>query len=332
MNLTKNWTSRVGGDVPNKIYDWILDPSSAFWGFKSFREDTEFVEYCLNDIDETEDIPKRNPIRRRVILVILHDIIQKEMRLLQTQAETRGKTRKYDQSKSSGKQSKEKPKYLTTAIKNVVDRTYRSHDLSDDAKAFKRKRCTQLQRYGGRWSLFTRRESILEFPIPNATDKLVNHLVIIQALTNLASSFERVRIKEIEVEALNAYEKTMYDDEYRSHLRQAFDAIYDAYLLQRSKFSFPCIQIGAAVPPTGDLYSQPGKKRARENNLATTRPCEKRSRNALASDRQESLPKPSIRPRGENTGRSSNPPTSEKKANIRLHVPRISKPTTDFNR
>ncbi|KAA8647910.1 uncharacterized protein ATNIH1004_006612 [Aspergillus tanneri] len=189
--LTKNWSCRTGDDIPQHLYDWILEPVSKFWGFKVFRADTELVEYCLSDIEEVENASKMNPVRRRVILLILYDIVQEEKKRLQGEAE-KNKARRLGEPESGDSKSRA---YLTKAIRNI------------------RKRCSQLQRYGGRWSLFERREAILEFPI-----------------TYAANSFERAKMEEIEIEALNEYEALMCNHKYRSILQKAFEALVPQHL------------------------------------------------------------------------------------------------------
>ena len=172
-----------------------------------------------------------SPIRRRVILVILHDLIQREKKHLQDLASQR-KTRCHGHA-NSGKGKK----FLTEAISNIINRTYCHLNLSQDVLDQKRKRCTELQRYGGKWSLFGRREAILEFPMPYAANKYVRlGARTLNIPTRSPFSFERAKLEVIEIEALNAYEESMYDQGYRSKLRDAYNAIYDAYMTRRCNF------------------------------------------------------------------------------------------------
>ncbi|RAL01114.1 uncharacterized protein BO80DRAFT_70335 [Aspergillus ibericus CBS 121593] len=211
--LTKNRRRRSQQDIPKRLFDWIRDPVLKFWGQKALPQSTQLIDCCLHDVDETENSSLMSPIRRRVILVILHDLIQREKKHLQDLASQR-KTRSHGHPNSG--QGK---KFLTEAISNIINRTYYHLNLSQDVLDQKRKRCTELQRYGGKWSLFGRREAILEFPMPYA-----------------ANNFERAKLEVIEIEALNAYEESMYDQGYRSKLRDAYNAIYDAYMSRRCNF------------------------------------------------------------------------------------------------
>lgn len=163
--LTKTWRPQTGEDIPPKLDDWISEPISEFWGYKVFHGDTELVEYCLSDIDDTEDASEMNPIRRRVLLLILHDIIRDETQQLREQAATQSRGRK-------------RGKFLTQAVSNIVDRTYQSRSLSGNAIDRKRQRCTQLQRYGGKWSLFIRREAIIDFPLTFAVNRSVTFEIL----------------------------------------------------------------------------------------------------------------------------------------------------------
>ncbi|KAL4888234.1 hypothetical protein BDV59DRAFT_147353 [Aspergillus ambiguus] len=213
--LTKNWRRRTRADIRPCLYDWIVDPISKFWGHRQLSPNSGLIVCCLNDIDEAEASSTLNAIRRRVILVILHDIVQKERDRLQSEITKRkANTRGHPSYRDGGK-----VKLITKAISNIIDESYRPYNLSQDVRNRKRRRCTQLQRYGGRWSLFNRREAILEFPMPYA-----------------ANNFERVKLEDIEIEALNAYEETMYDQDYRSTLQMAYEAIYDSYMSHRCEF------------------------------------------------------------------------------------------------
>lgn len=67
----------------------------------------------------------------------------------------------------------------------------------------------------------------------------------------------------------------MYDDEYRSKLRQAFEAVYSAYKSHRSELRFRSYNAAAAP----ELYHlEIGQKRLRSDNTAPADPARKRSR------------------------------------------------------
>ncbi|KAL3469050.1 hypothetical protein BJX99DRAFT_265565 [Aspergillus californicus] len=205
VRLTRNWGAQ-NGDTDKALRAWIANPS-AFWGTSSFKTEIEFVQYCLKHAGNSELAPEKTaayeaetirsirPIRRRMSLLILYDIICREVLRLRAQS--------YQPRPS---------KYLTSAIKNVVDKACSSQNVSERTKS--RTRCTHLQRYGKRWSSLQRRECILA-PFENATD-----------------NFERISLDDIEIEAINAYEETSHDDEYRTNLRLAFESVYRVIILE----------------------------------------------------------------------------------------------------
>ncbi|KAF7590261.1 hypothetical protein BBP40_003099 [Aspergillus hancockii] len=278
-SLTRNWTQQNGNDVPQMVNDWIDDAPSKFWGFSSFRADTQLVEYCIADVENIDVSKKLNPIRRRVILLILYDVIHTEEQRLKDQSQAAQSKGKYSHSNSN------KPRYLTMAIKSIVERTYNPRKLSEHAMKEKRETCTRLARYGKRWSLFLQREAVLTLEIPNAAEKQVSPYSQNKS-ADFCASFERANITEVEAEALNAYESIMYDDKYRSLLRKAFGAVYNAYTSQRSTISIRHIHTGisgassclAEVPP-----SQPSES-FEQNTQAEIESARKRPRTSTTGN------------------------------------------------
>lgn len=130
-NLTKHWRPQTEKDIPQRLDEWIANPISNFWGEKTFVEDTDLVEHCLGDIEEAETTSVLNPIRRRVLLLILYDIIRKEEKQL----------RKWPK---PGRKKREQ--YLTQAINRIVDKSHQSRNLSEEDMKCKRKRCKALRR------------------------------------------------------------------------------------------------------------------------------------------------------------------------------------------
>jgi hypothetical protein len=219
--LTKNWETR-SEETDQVLKDSIANPS-LFWGVESFSTEIEFVRFCLNDVRDTEEIPTAKalrPMRRRVSLLILYKIIFREMSQLKAQSRQRLKS-----------------KYLTSAIENILDKACRSQDISERTEC--RERCTRLQRYGKRWSLLKRTECILS-PFENATD-----------------NFEQISIKNIEIEAIDAYEDISHDDEYRKQLQLAFKSICSTHIM-------PWATQLSLNNPSELSSSKPPRKRARK--------------------------------------------------------------------
>ncbi|KAL2829550.1 hypothetical protein BDW59DRAFT_36270 [Aspergillus cavernicola] len=200
--LTKNWRYQTENDVA-KLKEWESNPS-AFWD-GAFQSRLQLVEHCLKDPDRTGSDDRR-PIQRRVTLLILHDMIQEEKLRL-----------------STGPPGQYKQKHLTAAIQNLVD------EACPDAPDRLVQRCTDLQRYGERYSRLKRKERILA-PFEAPSLKLVTRLmVVIDFLT--CHSFERLDVEDIEFEALDEYGRICHDDEYQHYLRLAFEKLYNNCVL-----------------------------------------------------------------------------------------------------
>ncbi|KAE8168548.1 hypothetical protein BDV40DRAFT_294502 [Aspergillus tamarii] len=122
--ILENWIRQTGDDIPRRIYDWISYPNSKFWGFTGFREDTKLVAYCVSDVDEGESSSKMDPVRRRVMLVILYDIIQKEKQRLQAEAEKCKAKKRKACNNTLKKPVPNNGSFLTQAIKNIINQTY----------------------------------------------------------------------------------------------------------------------------------------------------------------------------------------------------------------
>ncbi|GFF56446.1 hypothetical protein IFM46972_10516 [Aspergillus udagawae] len=108
--LTKTWSRRTGEDTQT-LKDWISN-SSAFWGMDPFCTPFEIVQHCLelaerpeaNNVKEIDGkkTDGKEPIRRRVTLIVLYDIISEEVSRLRRQSN-----------------QLQHQKYLTSAVKNV---------------------------------------------------------------------------------------------------------------------------------------------------------------------------------------------------------------------
>ncbi|KAF4230875.1 hypothetical protein CNMCM8980_005656 [Aspergillus fumigatiaffinis] len=152
--LIKRWSRRTGEDTQT-LKDWISNPST-FWGMDPFRTPFEFVRHCLELAEKTEG---KEPIRRRVTLIVLYDIISEEISRLRRQSN-----------------QLRHQKYLTSAVKNIVAKAYHSQNASERTKLHTR--LTYLQRYGEKWSRLERREIVLA-PLDNARDKLVTTHILL---------------------------------------------------------------------------------------------------------------------------------------------------------
>ncbi|PYH81375.1 hypothetical protein BO82DRAFT_94239 [Aspergillus uvarum CBS 121591] len=158
--LVKEWTYRSRNDIPRKFYDWIRKPESNFWGWDNQTQGT-FYNRLLEDIQELEDAAEKNSIRRRVILVIFYDLVQRERQTLLSEAKKRDRPEK----------TRSQNTFFKKAIDNILDQTYGNQELSKEVRSRKRKRYVDLHRYGRRWSLFERRETIIDYPIINASNR-----------------------------------------------------------------------------------------------------------------------------------------------------------------
>lgn len=152
-----------------ELRDWATD-ATAFWG-RTFHTKVEFLYNFLSSESSSQvsrktslktrrkqtrkdEIRKRRvrrkePLRRRFSLFILHNIIDEEIsRLRETSCQSRCE------------------KYLTRAVDNVVEKVFQDPSMQTKSRAT----CVRLQRYGERWSLMKPRECIL-VPFEYATDK-----------------------------------------------------------------------------------------------------------------------------------------------------------------
>ncbi|KAL4910274.1 hypothetical protein BDW74DRAFT_173730 [Aspergillus multicolor] len=142
VGLTRQWRH---DRTPDTLNDWASDPSTKFWGFEARRAQSAWVHECLQiklsgleDCDPVmKDIEKASA-RRRVLLIVLHDIIQKEILRLRKSLQA------------------QPVKYLTAAIKNVIEQAYPG---GNNTKLYTK--CTLLQRCGRKYSSLTKRELVL---------------------------------------------------------------------------------------------------------------------------------------------------------------------------
>lgn len=144
VKLTKNWSRQTENSAQN-LRDWTEDPNK-FWGFEPFRTEAELVRYCLEHSSSDE---KAHPARRRVLLVILHDIIDKETMRLKTLKQHLN------------------TKHTTTAVKNILEQAYHGNPSKE-----LRDKCTRLNRFGKRWASLPQREWVLA-PFEHAIEELV---------------------------------------------------------------------------------------------------------------------------------------------------------------
>jgi hypothetical protein len=190
--LTRQWAH---DHSPDKLSTWATDPSE-FWGFEPFLTEREWIQQCLQiSFENCDDIAEDSETvsaRRRVLLIVLHDIIQTEKMRLQMSRQAQS------------------AKFLTTAIKNIVEQAYPGRK-NEQLRA----KCTQLQRYGRKYSSLERKEWVLA-PLQGAS-----------------SNFERPKIGSIELEALIAFGEVIYDEKHQSELRKAFECILDTCPFKR---------------------------------------------------------------------------------------------------
>ncbi|KAH2461415.1 hypothetical protein KXW54_004016 [Aspergillus fumigatus] len=133
-------------------------------------------------------------------------------------------------------------KFLTTAIKNIVEQAYPGQK-NEQLRA----KCTQLQRYGRKYSSLGRKEWVLA-PLQGAS-----------------SNFERPKIESIEMEALIAFGEVIYDEKRQGDLRKAFECILD---------TCPFKQVGNLKPrlPSKSTRRRHRKKTSRANNAQKLHP------------------------------------------------------------
>ncbi|KAL4961396.1 uncharacterized protein BDV14DRAFT_180621 [Aspergillus stella-maris] len=203
--LTRQWRH---GRAPDPLHDWASNPSTKFWGFAPFHTESAWVRECLKlpafkDCHEnTEDCRTDDCVkvsaRRRVLLIILHDIIQEEVLRLRA---------------SSHAQS---VKYITTAIRNIVEQAYPGSNNQQ-----LRDKCTHLRRYGQKYSSLAREELVLA------------------PLQGTSSSFERTKVKDVDLEALVAFGEVIYDKNDQNNLQTAFKLILNTCPYKQTKKSKP---------------------------------------------------------------------------------------------
>ncbi|PYH81376.1 hypothetical protein BO82DRAFT_94219 [Aspergillus uvarum CBS 121591] len=86
-------------------------------------------------------------------------------------------------------------------------------------------------------------------------------------------------MEDIELEALNQFEKRLYDDEYRSVVNQAFTSIYNAYLEHRNP---------STLQPAQRARSVISQKRLRSNEVTiATEPSRKRYRSLRCAQQKQ---------------------------------------------
>ncbi|PLB47834.1 hypothetical protein P170DRAFT_324840, partial [Aspergillus steynii IBT 23096] len=128
ITLTNQWQHNETTDM---LSVWASDPSTEFWGFQPSHSESAWVRECLQVklpalgyYKMTEDY-KRISARRRVLLIILYDIIEREILRLQACF------------------SAQPNKFLTTAIRNILEQAYPGYNnklLYDQ--------CIRCHRYG----------------------------------------------------------------------------------------------------------------------------------------------------------------------------------------
>ncbi|GAA92611.1 similar to An12g06820 [Aspergillus luchuensis IFO 4308] len=128
VTLTRKWRSNISSE---NLRVWTSNPSAEFWGFEPFRTESAWVRECLEikvptfeDHDEKFDDCEKALVRRRVLLIILCDIIQREVARLRASFEA------------------QPHKFLSTAARNIVEQAYPGEY---DKKLYDR--CIHLQRF-----------------------------------------------------------------------------------------------------------------------------------------------------------------------------------------
>ncbi|KAL3466424.1 hypothetical protein BJX64DRAFT_14442 [Aspergillus heterothallicus] len=151
--LTSHW----GHDpTPDTLSGWVSNPSK-FWGFDPCCTEIKWIRECLQvkipsfkDCDENMESIKKVSARRRVLLFLLHEVVEIEKHRLQTSLQA------------------QPAKFLSIAIKNVVGKAYSGKDV----KKFQAK-CSELQRYGRKYSGLARKGLILA-PLQGTPSKSVS--------------------------------------------------------------------------------------------------------------------------------------------------------------
>lgn len=151
VTLTRKWRNNISSE---NLRVWTSNTSAEFWGFEPFRTESAWVRECLEikvptfeDHDGKPEDCEKALVRRRVLLIILCDIIQREVARLRASFEA------------------QPHKFLSTAARNIVEQAYPGEY---DKKLYDK--CIHLQRYGQRYLLLAKRELVLT-PLYGASTK-----------------------------------------------------------------------------------------------------------------------------------------------------------------
>ncbi|ODM18618.1 hypothetical protein SI65_05235 [Aspergillus cristatus] len=171
----------------NDVRTWAANPAE-FWGTTATC--ASFVERCLLD-KQAADKMKFSPVHRRVILVLLAELVEEEIQ----------RTRE-------GSKTGNSAKLRSQAAWNIITREY--PNLSDEELEKKKEKFTRAAWYGKSWLRIQNTEAILALPSTNA------------------KKLEKRRLEDIEIEAINAYESTLKLGD-RVELKCAYEAIRNEY-------------------------------------------------------------------------------------------------------
>lgn len=147
-SLTQYWAlDPVDSEVLAKnVRSWTSKPA-GFWG--TIPNSACFIERCLRDVQIIEDKSKLNPIRRRVVLVLLSEFVEEEILRVRAGLRAQGPI-----------------KHRSQAIRNIINQEY-LHLSSEELKA-KTEQLTRAARYGGRWLQIKNTETIIGLPSKNS--------------------------------------------------------------------------------------------------------------------------------------------------------------------
>lgn len=230
-SLTQHWalSPEDSESLARNARTWISDPTE-FWG--STSHSMGLIQRCLSDVESLEDRKKLNPIRRRIILIIVSERIQKETMRLQAEGSAKRRQR---QCIMKGNFTK----YISRAVKNVIEREHHPKGLSDDEMKETSRKVIRMARYGGKWLLLEDTEALLAIPSRNSL------------------SFEQAKLSEIELEAINMFQRSLHLNGNREELKRALSAIRNKYTNWH----------GIVSPDADDSIQPPQSVQRREQRL-----------------------------------------------------------------
>lgn len=128
--------------------NWPLNPST-FWGVLSETRPSnnfDLIRHCYEQLQQIEDSTRLNPIRRRLILVITFEAVQKEEQRVRKARKARKATLRRKSTPANSLS------YLSQGLDAIVRRVWGSRGLSLKEVKEKKKKLARIARYGKKWS------------------------------------------------------------------------------------------------------------------------------------------------------------------------------------